>query len=66
MQQTLLQRGVSPAEIISLNFEVMGTLPQFTAESLHQEILQRMPVDCSKRAYVLPDEVQEVPGWNGQ
>ena len=62
IKQELLQSGVSPSQLISINFEDMRYSHLQTAKALHDEILQRAS-DIDGKVYLFFDEIQEVKDW---
>lgn len=62
IKQELLQSGVSPSQLISINFEDMRYSHLQTAKALHDEILQRASAIDGK-VYLFFDEIQEVKDW---
>ncbi|MBT9154739.1 MAG: hypothetical protein DDT39_01418 [Firmicutes bacterium] len=61
-QHLLDVAGVSPNQIIRINFESIGFDDITTYKALYQLVLSRM-TNRSQRYYVLLDEVQQVPAW---
>lgn len=62
LKQELPQSGVSPSQLISINFEDMRYSHLQTAKALHDEILQRASAIDGK-VYLFFDEIQEVKDW---
>lgn len=62
IKEELLQQGVSNNQIISINFENMNYLKLCNAESLHDEITNRVK-SIEGKAYLFFDEIQEVKNW---
>ena len=62
IQEELLDRGVSPENIIAFNFESLANASLLTAKALYEELVKRIR-DVSGRVYLFFDEIQEVQGW---
>lgn len=62
IKQELIQSGISPSQLISINFEDMQYSHLKTAKALHDEILQ-IAADINGKVYLFFDEIQEVKGW---
>lgn len=62
IQEELVASGVSPSQFICINFEKMSNAAFCTAETLHQEISNRISAITGK-AYLFFDEIQEVKDW---
>lgn len=63
IKDELRERGVSPEQMISLNFEQMSNAPLCTAPALYGEITERVKQLEGKKAYLFFDEIQEVDAW---
>ena len=62
IKQELIESGVNPAQLVSINFEDMNYTHLQTAKALHDEITQRASAIDGK-AYLFFDEIQEVKDW---
>lgn len=62
IKDELFATGVSPSQVISINFENMGNSRLCDAESLHGEILGRVK-GIQGKVYLFFDEIQEVQDW---
>lgn len=62
IKEELLEAGVSPSQLISINFEDMRFSYLHTATALHEEILKRA-VHIEGKTYLFFDEIQEVADW---
>lgn len=62
IQQELKETGVTPDQIISINFEDMSYTHLQTASSLHDEIKKRA-AKIEGKVYLFFDEIQEVEDW---
>lgn len=62
IKEELEESGVSPAQMISINFEDMNYTHLQTAKALHDEITRRAS-QLSGKAYLFFDEIQEVEDW---
>ena len=60
MRQHLLDSGIRPEQIVSMNFESME-FREMNAKSFYQYIKERVPHD--KRMYLFFDELQRLPQW---
>lgn len=58
----LVESGVSPSQIIFINFEDMSYYRLQTAKALHDEITKRA-ADIEGKVYLFLDEIQEVKEW---
>lgn len=58
----LVESGVSPSQIIFINFEDMSYYNLQTAKALHDEITKRTE-DIEGKVYLFFDEIQEVKEW---
>lgn len=61
-QEYLLQHGVKPGQIISINYEKFQYDELRDAKTLHDYIAQRISPSYQKY-YLFMDEVQEIPQW---
>ncbi len=61
IKNTLLNSGVSEAQIILVNFESFAFSEFTTAQKLYQYIKENIRQD--QKSYLLLDEIQEVDGW---
>lgn len=61
IKNTLLNSGVSEAQIILVNFESFAFSEFTTAQKLYQFIKENIRQD--QKSYLLLDEIQEVDGW---
>lgn len=62
IEKELLDQGVNPAQIISMNFEDLEHSKLLEAEKLHEEILRRA-AGLPGKVYLFFDEIQEVREW---
>ena len=62
IKQELIESGVDPAQLISINFEDMNYSHLQTAQALHDEITKRV-AEVKGKAYLFFDEIQEVTNW---
>lgn len=62
IKQELIESGVDPAQLISINFEDMNYSHLHTAQALHDEITRRV-AEVKGKAYLFFDEIQEVTDW---
>ena len=62
IQQELKETGVTPDQIISINFEDMSYTHLQTSSSLHDEIKKRA-AKIEGKVYLFFDEIQEVEDW---
>ena len=62
IKQELIESGVDPAQLISINFEDMNYSHLQTAQALHDEITKRV-AEVEGKAYLFFDEIQEVTNW---
>lgn len=62
IQHELKETGVTPDQIISINFEDMSYTHLQTASSLHDEIKKRA-AKIEGKVYLFFDEIQEVEDW---
>ncbi len=62
IKQELIESGVDPAQLISINFEDMNYSHLQTAQALHDEITRRV-AEVKGKAYLFFDEIQEVTDW---
>ncbi len=62
IQDELITRGAFESQWITLNFEDMKNAHLCTAQSLHDELSDRIAAIKGK-AYLFLDEIQEVEGW---
>lgn len=62
IKQELTESGVAPSQFISINFEDMRNAHLQTAQSLHDEIVNRA-AEIDGKVYLFFDEIQEVKGW---
>ena len=62
IQDELAARGISPAQIVKLNFEDMRHAHLCNAEGLHDEITKRV-TGITGKAFFFFDEIQEVAQW---
>ena len=62
IQQELLESGISPSQLISINFENMNYAHLQTAKALHDEITRRA-AGVTGKVYLFFDEIQEVQDW---
>ena len=60
-QHRLLAHGVTPDQIISINFENLDYEDLKDYRKLHQYLKERLCVD--KTSYIFLDEIQEVPSF---
>ena len=61
IKHTLLNSGISEAQIILVNFESFAFSEFTTAQKLYQFIKENIRQD--QKSYLLLDEIQEVDGW---
>ena len=62
IKNELVEAGVAPSQMISINFEDMRYAHLQTATALHNEIIKRAE-GIEGKAYLFFDEIQEVDGW---
>ncbi len=62
IKQELMESGIDPAQLISINFEDMNYSHLQTAQALHDEITKRV-AEVKGKAYLFFDEIQEVTDW---
>ena len=62
IKQELTESGISPAQMISINFEDMAYAHLQTAQALHEEITRRA-ASMEGKIYLFFDEIQEVTDW---
>lgn len=62
IEEELMETGVKPSQIISINFEDMRNSHLKTAQTLHDEIT-RKAAETEGRIYLFFDEIQEVTEW---
>ena len=62
IKQELIESGIDPAQLISINFEDMNYSHLQTAQALHDEITRRV-AEVKGKAYLFFDEIQEVTDW---
>lgn len=62
IKQELIESGIDPAQLISINFEDMNYSHLQTAQALHDEITKRV-AEVKGKAYLFFDEIQEVTNW---
>lgn len=62
IKQELIESGINPAQLISINFEDMNYSHLQTAQALHDEITKRV-AEVKGKAYLFFDEIQEVTNW---
>ena len=62
IQEELKERGISEDNFISFNFEDMRNTHLCTAETLHEEVLNRVQ-GITGKTYLFFDEIQEVAQW---
>ena len=62
IKQELIESGINPAQLISINFEDMNYSHLQTAQALHDEITKRV-AEVEGKAYLFFDEIQEVTNW---
>lgn len=62
IQEELKERGISEDNFISINFEDMRNAHLCTAETLHEEVLDRVQ-GITGKTYLFFDEIQEVAQW---
>ena len=62
IKQELTESGISPAQMISINFEDMAYAHLQTARALHEEITRRA-ASMEGKIYLFFDEIQEVTDW---
>lgn len=62
IKEELVESGISPAQIISINFEDMNYAHLQTAKELHEEITKRAS-GLPGKVYLFFDEIQEVEDW---
>lgn len=62
IQEELKERGISEDNFISINFEDMRNAHLCTAETLHEEVLNRVQ-GITGKIYLFFDEIQEVVQW---
>lgn len=61
LKEDLLKSGISPGQIISINFESFTYSDLHDATSLYKYISEQIKTE--KRCYLLIDEIQEVSNW---
>ena len=62
VKEYLLNRGISPEQIISLNFESMQFEEYKTAKTLY-EYVKSLVKNTSQKTYIFIDEIQNVAEW---
>ncbi|MBQ9329034.1 MAG: ATP-binding protein [Solobacterium sp.] len=62
IKQELVESGVDPSKLISINFEDMNYSHLQNAETLHEEICRRA-AEIDGKVYLFFDEIQEVTNW---
>ena len=62
IREELVTSGVSASQLVYINFENMSNAKLNTAESLHEEILNKAK-SISGKIYLFLDEIQEVSNW---
>lgn len=62
IKEELVESGISPDYIISINFEDLNYAHLQTAKALHEEITRKVS-DISGKFYLFFDEIQEVEDW---
>lgn len=62
IKDELIGDGVSPTQIISINFEDMNYSHLQNAKALHDEIIKKAE-DIDGKVYLFFDEIQEVKDW---
>ena len=62
IKEELLEKNVTPEQIISINFEDMNYLPLTDAVSLHTYLKEKTDA-INGRSYIFLDEIQEVKDW---
>ena len=62
IQAELIEQGVKPHQIMTINFEDLSNVKYMTAESLHQYIMDIYKENHELR-YLFFDEIQEVEEW---
>ncbi len=62
IQEELIANGVSPKQIIQINFENMQFSHLRQVQALHDAVVQQT-ASIEGKAYLFFDEIQEVPDW---
>lgn len=62
IRKELLESGIKPEQLITINFEDMSYSHLLTASALHSEITARA-AKINGKAYLFFDEIQEVKEW---
>lgn len=62
IKEMLIEKGISPENIIYYNFEDMANARLLNATALHEEIKSRL-AKIRGRTYLFFDEIQEVKDW---
>lgn len=62
IKEELIDRGIDPAQFISINFEDMNYSHLQNGRALHDEITKRAK-DIDGKVYLFFDEIQEVKDW---
>lgn len=62
IQAELTDQGISETQFVKLNFEDMRNTHLCTAETLHNEVSNKVS-SITGKAYLFFDEIQEVVGW---
>lgn len=62
IKEELVESGVNPAQLISINFEDLNYVRLQTAMALHEEITRRA-AEIDGKVYLFFDEIQEVTDW---
>lgn len=62
IKEELITMGISPSQIISINFENLNYSHLLTAKALHDEIIKQA-AEISGKVYLFFDEIQEVGDW---
>ena len=62
IRKELLESGIKPEQLITINFEDMSYSHLLTASALHSEITARA-AKINGKAYLFFDEIQEVKDW---
>ena len=62
IKDVIIERGISPSNIIEYNFEDMKNRHLLDAQSLHDEVRDKIE-HIDGKAYLFFDEIQEVKNW---
>jgi len=62
IKEELIDRGIRPNQMISINFEKMSFAHLLNSISLHEEIM-KLASEITGKVYLFFDEIQEVKDW---